>query len=1146
MANVKNFGLTGVADNVQYGKAGPKLKHTAGTFQFRNATDAGDAALTAAGITSSAGNVTLTTGNLVLSSNAGVVTLGDAGSISRAATGVFQMSGTGAVIVPSGAAAARPTAATTAGGFRYNTETTTMEYSNGTAWTTLATGGTAVTAVSVASANGFAGTSSGGTTPELTLTTSVTGLLKGDGTAISTVVSGTDIKTVGGVSLLGAGDVGVIGAAYGGTGVDNGTDTINTTGNVSFGDLFTTTTDAITLNAASGGSNVTLPTSGTLATVGNTVASFSGGTTGLTPVSATTGAVTLGGTLVSANGGTGLSSFVDGAVLYASAADTWAAAVPGATSGVQQWSDELDAVAALSANGYAIRTGDGTWRVGSIEGTVGNISVADGAGAANTIINLATVGTAVTDQFVKVTTDAFGRVTATTAVATGDLTPLLDATYVNVSGDTMASAANLTFVGGGEVLGLPAIPSGPTAAASKAYVDAVAEGLAIKPAVELVTTSTAQTGAFTYDNGTLGVGATLTANANGAFPTIDGVTISSILPGENGVLVAFDGATGNLVNGRYNLTTVGTAGTPWVLTRCSLCDESDEIAGSYTFVKQGTAYAGSGWVQTWFGGASGTIGTTAIVVTQFSGAGSYSAGTGLTLTGTVFSANLGAGIGALPTNEIGIELFDSITGAIILTTDGTTRSTASGSQLQLLVPAGSSLTQDATGLYIGAGQVGNSKLTNSVITVTGTTGSDDVALGESLAIIGDSGAITTAMGANSLAVSARLATTTLTGVASFSVDNFDVTAGVVTVKAGGIDLTSEVTGILPGTNGGTGVNNGANTITLGGNLTTTGAFTSEFIMTGATSVTFPTSGTLLSSDNIASNAVTSFQTSLSGLTPSTAANGVVTLAGTLGVASGGTGVTTLGANEVMIGNGTGAVLTSSALTFASGLLTVGGAAPITIDGATGTIASTATNGDINLVPNGTGAVVIGPAGAGVISADAGEALTVTGNNTLVLSSTAGDIVMTLAASTADKVTVAGPTPTEYATGLADADLANKYYVDQVALTGGAGDVKAVRATFSLSANGTFNIGAALPAGATVLSVKANVTSADTGTGTLSVGKAGNVAAYMTTGENDTQTVGMYLAETMVTEAGSEQVIGTVAGGSAGAGSVTVVVTYQLA
>lgn len=76
------------------------------------------------------------------------------------------------------------------------------------------------------------------------------------------------------------------------------------------------------------------------------------------------------------------------------------------------------------------------------------------------------------------------------------------------------------------------------------------------------------------------------------------------------------------------------------------------------------------------------------------------------------------------------------------------------------------------------------------------------------------------------------------------------------------------------------------------------------------------------------SSVTSFQTSLSGLTPSTATTGVVTLAGTLGVLSGGTGLSTLTANNVILGNGTanptfvapstaGNVLTSNGTTWQS-------------------------------------------------------------------------------------------------------------------------------------------------------------------------------------------------------------------------------------
>lgn len=68
-----------------------------------------------------------------------------------------------------------------------------VSFSGGTL-TATGSGGT-VTAVSVVSANGLAGSSSGGTTPALTLSTTITGLLKGNGTAISAAAAGTDYVT---------------------------------------------------------------------------------------------------------------------------------------------------------------------------------------------------------------------------------------------------------------------------------------------------------------------------------------------------------------------------------------------------------------------------------------------------------------------------------------------------------------------------------------------------------------------------------------------------------------------------------------------------------------------------------------------------------------------------------------------------------------------------------------------------------------------------------------------------------------------------------------------------------------------------------------------------------------------------------------
>lgn len=74
----------------------------------------------------------------------------------------------------------------------------------GTVWSTPSSGG--ITSLSVASANGFSGSSSGGATPVLTLGTSVSGLLKGNGTALSAAVAGTDYLAPNANSLtIGAG-----------------------------------------------------------------------------------------------------------------------------------------------------------------------------------------------------------------------------------------------------------------------------------------------------------------------------------------------------------------------------------------------------------------------------------------------------------------------------------------------------------------------------------------------------------------------------------------------------------------------------------------------------------------------------------------------------------------------------------------------------------------------------------------------------------------------------------------------------------------------------------------------------------------------------------------------------------------------------
>jgi hypothetical protein len=212
-----------------------------------------------------------------------------------------------------------------------------------------------------------------------------------------------------------------------------------------------------------------------------------------------------------------------------------------------------------------------------------------------------------------------------------------------------------------------------------------------------------------------------------------------------------------------------------------------------------------------------------------------------------------------------------------------------------------------------------------------------------------------------------------------------------------------------------------------------------------------------------------------------------------------------------------------------------------------TITTLATNSDLVLMPNGTGSVIVGPSGAGLIQSDAGQALTVRGNTTLTLISLTGSMALTLPAGTGSKISVVGPTAANYATGLAAGDLTNKQYVDDAIISGAAsGAIKAVKAVVPLNANGTVTLTPALPANATVLSVKVNVTVVDT-SATLSVGVTGNVARYMTTSENDPQTTGLYLSEVYDTDGATVTILATVAGSTgSGSGSCNVIIQYQVA
>ena len=158
---------------------------------------------------------------------------------------------------------------------------------------------------------------------------------------------------------------------------------------------------------------------------------------------------------------------------------------------------------------------------------------------------------------------------------------------------------------------------------NKQYADAIASGIHFHEAVDLATTAALP--ANTYNNGASGVGATLTATANGALSVDSTLTVAG-----NRILVKNQAA--GLQNGVYVVTQVGSAGTPYILTRATDFDSVgtgvDQIdEGDFFLVTSGTANVNTAWVQQT--PPPITLGTTAIVFQQFSAPITYTAGTGL-------------------------------------------------------------------------------------------------------------------------------------------------------------------------------------------------------------------------------------------------------------------------------------------------------------------------------------------------------------------------------------------------------------------------------------------------------------------------------------------------------------------------------------
>ena len=207
-------------------------------------------------------------------------------------------------------------------------------------------------------------------------------------------------------------------------------------------------------------------------------------------------------------------------------------------------------------------------------------------------------------------------------------TPTFGASADFDAGLTVASSQTVDF--GSNRLQNVATPTSSTDAANKSYVDSVKQALDIKDSVRVGTTANLSA---SYNNGSSGVGATLTGDSNGAL-SVDGVTPSA---GDR-ILVKDQSSAAH--NGIYSVTTVGDGSNAFVLTRVTDADSSTQVTGGlFTFVEEGSNNADNAYVLTSVTGTA-TLGSDNLIFTQFSGAGQISGGAGLAKSGNTLSVNV--------------------------------------------------------------------------------------------------------------------------------------------------------------------------------------------------------------------------------------------------------------------------------------------------------------------------------------------------------------------------------------------------------------------------------------------------------------------------------------------------------------------------
>ena len=371
--------------------------------------------------------------------------------------------------------------------------------------------------------------------------------------------------------------------------------------------------------------------------------------------------------------------------------------VAGVTSAIQT---QLDAKAPLASPTF-------TGTVTLPSGTVTSTMIADG-----TIVN-ADINASAAIALSKLATDPLARANHTGTQTAGTISDFN--TQVRTSKVTDLAAPTSSFSMNSQKITSLADPTADQDAATKAYVDAATAGLNVHASVKAATTANI-TLATDVENG----------------DTLDGVTLAT------GNRILIKNQTTKSQNGVY---TVNATGAP---TRATDYDSTPEVdAGDFIFVESGTVNGKTGWVQT---NVISTIGTDAIEFTQFSGSGTYSAGTGLTLTGTTFSINTATTVDTSTSQTLtnktingsnntitNVSLTSGVTGTLPVANGGTgvTSSTGTGSVVLSSSPTLTTPTLgSATATSINGTTIPSSKtlvVTTDKLSVLAATSSSELA-----------------------------------------------------------------------------------------------------------------------------------------------------------------------------------------------------------------------------------------------------------------------------------------------------------------------------------------------------------------------------------------------------------------------------------